>query len=273
MRKVRIFLGVISLLLITLLFLDFTGTIAPFAGWIAKIQFVPALLSLSAFALFIAILTLLVGRVYCSVICPLGIMQDVIIFLRRLFGKKFFASYPSNKELAIRKYTRLGFLGLFVGGGFLGLHFVWLEPYAIYGRIVSFLLSPLYRMGNNALASWAADNSNYLFYAVENVIPSIGAILLSVSFFLLIVLMTLWKGRLWCNTVCPVGTMLGFLARFSFFKMKIQSSSCVKCGACEKICRAQCIDVANGKVDFSRCVGCYDCSAICPKKGISLKKK
>lgn len=272
MRKLRICLATVSLLLTTLLFLDFTGTITRIAGWLAKIQFVPALLALSAFALVTVVLTLLAGRVYCSIVCPLGIMQDVVIFFRKLFGKKFFCSYPAGKELDIRRYLRIGFLGMFVGGGFLGLHFVWLEPYSIYGRIVSFLISPVYRAGNNQLAAWSAENSNFLFYAVENTLPFVGGIVLSISFLAVIVALTLWKGRLWCNTVCPVGTVLGFLARFSFFKIKINSSSCVKCGACEKICRAQCIDVANGKVDFSRCVGCYDCSAVCPKKGISLGK-
>ena len=273
MRKIRICLAAVSLLCITLLFLDNTGLFIPVFGWLAKIQFVPSLIALSAFALVAIILTLLAGRVYCSIICPLGIMQDVIIFMRKIAGKKFFASYPSSKELAVRKYMRLGFLGLFVGGGFLGLHFVWLEPYAIYGRIVSFLLSPVYRSGVNQFASWSAEISNYLVCVVENALPAMGVFLITLSFFVVIVALTLWKGRLWCNTVCPVGTVLGFLAKFSFFKIKINSSSCVKCGACEKICRAQCIDVANGKVDFSRCVGCYDCSAICPKKGISLKKK
>lgn len=271
MRKLRIFLATVSFLLLTLLFLDFTGTLAPFAGWIAKIQFAPAVLALSAFAVVTVVLTLIAGRVYCSVLCPLGIMQDVIIFFRKLFGKKFFGGYPADKSLAVRRYMRFGFLGAFIGGGFLGLHFVWLEPYAIYGRIVSFLLSPLYRAGNNALASWAEQNSNYVFYAVENTLPCVGAILVSVSFFVVIAALTLWKGRLWCNTVCPVGTILGFLAKFSYFKMKIDGSSCVKCGACEKICKSQCIDVKNGKVDFARCVGCFDCTAACPKKSITFK--
>ena len=273
MRKIRIFLAALSFLLLTLAFLDFTGTIARFAGWLAKIQFVPALLSLSLLALIDVLLTLFAGRVYCSVICPLGVMQDVMIFIRRLFGKKFFGSYPSSKELTLRRFARLGFLGFFLGGSFLGLHFVWLEPYAIYGRIASFILSPLYRMGNNALAAWAEKNSSYVFYAVENALPATGAILVSVAFFFAVLALTLWKGRIWCNTVCPVGTVLGFIAKFSIFKIKINSSSCVKCGACEKICKAQCINAAEGKIDASRCIGCFDCIASCPKKGISFKKK
>ena len=63
---------------ITLLFLDFTGTVHAWLGWTAKIQFLPALLALNAgVVVALVVLTLLFGRVYCSVVCPLGVMQDV----------------------------------------------------------------------------------------------------------------------------------------------------------------------------------------------------
>ena len=272
MRKLRIVLAAVSFALATMLFLDFTNTLAPVAGWIARIQFAPAVLALSFASLAIVLLTLVLGRVYCSVVCPLGIFQDIVIFFRKLFGKRFFGGSPAENELKARKWVRLGFLGMFAGGGFLGLHFVWLEPYAIYGRFVSFVLSPLYRMGNNALASWAEKNSSYMFRAVEIVLPCTAALVAGIALVAAIIAMTLWRGRLWCNTVCPVGTFLGFFARFSFFKIKIDEGKCVKCGACEKLCKAQCIDATDGKVDFSRCVGCFDCVKVCPKKGVSFKR-
>ncbi len=78
LRKFRVFLAVIFFIGITLLFLDFTGTIHTWLGWMAKVQFLPALLALNA-GVMIALLalTLLVGRLYCSIICPLGVMQDI----------------------------------------------------------------------------------------------------------------------------------------------------------------------------------------------------
>ena len=66
-------------MLITLLFLDFTGTLHAWFGFLAKIQFLPALLALNfGVVAALIVLTLLFGRVYCSVICPLGVMQDAV---------------------------------------------------------------------------------------------------------------------------------------------------------------------------------------------------
>lgn len=79
LRKIRLTLAVLFFALITLLFLDFTGTLHTWFGWMAKIQFLPALLALNVgVVLALVILTLLLGRVYCSVICPLGVFQDIV---------------------------------------------------------------------------------------------------------------------------------------------------------------------------------------------------
>ena len=79
LRKIRIIAAAFCFVLITLLFLDFTGTIHAWFGWLAKIQFWPALLALNVGVVAgLVILTLLLGRVYCSVICPLGVLQDII---------------------------------------------------------------------------------------------------------------------------------------------------------------------------------------------------
>lgn len=73
LRKIRITLAVICFALITLLLLDFTGTLHTWFGWLARIQFLPAVLALNvAVVASLVVLTLLLGRVYCSVICPLG---------------------------------------------------------------------------------------------------------------------------------------------------------------------------------------------------------
>lgn len=72
-RKIRLTCGIICLTLITLLFLDFTGTLHGWFGWLAKIQFLPAILALNiGVVAFLIILTAVFGRIYCSVICPLG---------------------------------------------------------------------------------------------------------------------------------------------------------------------------------------------------------
>ena len=79
LRKIRLIVALVSFVMITLLFLDFTGTLHTWFGWLAKIQFLPAVLALNVGVILLwVVLTLVFGRVYCSVICPLGVFQDIV---------------------------------------------------------------------------------------------------------------------------------------------------------------------------------------------------
>ena len=196
LRNLRIAFAVVFLALITLLFLDFTGTVSSFFGWLAKVQFVPAVLAVNIGVLvFLVLLTLLFGRVYCSVICPLGVMQDVFAW----FGKKFKKNrYSFSTE---KKTLRFVFLGLYVVlmivPGLAGIAAL-LEPYSSFGLIVSSLLSPIYELCNNLLASVAEANDSYLFY--ENDVWVKSALGIALALALLGVLSFLaWRGgRTYC---------------------------------------------------------------------------
>ena len=79
LRKIRLVAALLFFTMITLLFLDFTGTVHSWFGWMAKIQFLPAVLALNVGVMIaLVLLTLLLGRVYCSVVCPLGVFQDIL---------------------------------------------------------------------------------------------------------------------------------------------------------------------------------------------------
>ena len=273
LRRLRILLAAFSLLTLTAVFLDFTGTAAAWFGWTAKLQFWPAVLG-GSLAVSVAVLacTLLVGRIYCSVVCPLGILQDVLVFLRRLFGFRFPVSGESANARWTRQVVHLASTVVFVSGGFLGLHFQWLEPYAVYGRAASTLLAPLVRLGNNALAGWAERHASYAFHAVEVVAPPVAVVALSAALFVLVCALALWKGRLWCNAVCPVGWLLGCAARHAWLRPRINAAACVKCGQCARACKVRAIDIAKGTVDHAKCVTCFDCGAACQKGAISWSK-
>ena len=244
LRKIRITLAAVCFTLITLLFLDFTGTLHAWLGWLAKIQFLPAVLALNlAVVIVLIVLTLLFGRVYCSVICPMGVFQDIVSWISgRRKGKKARFTYSPAKS-----WLRYGVLALFVIaliagiGSFAAL----LDPYSAYGRIVQNLFSPLYRWGNNMLAFFAERAGSYAFYETE-------------------VWILAWRnGRTYCNTICPVGTVLGFFSRFSLFKPVIDAEKCKECSLCTRKCKASCIDFKSHDIDYSRCVACMDCVDTC----------
>lgn len=100
LRKIRLTFAMICFALITLLFLDFTGTLHGWFGWLAKIQFLPAVLALNVgVILFLVILTLVCGRIYCSVICPLGVFQDILAWLGRQPKKRRKLPFPNIKYI------------------------------------------------------------------------------------------------------------------------------------------------------------------------------
>lgn len=265
LRKIRLTFASLFFVLITLLFLDFTGTIHAWFGWMAKIQFLPALLALNVgVVLLLLVLTLVFGRVYCSVICPLGVFQDVVSWIA---GRQKKNRFRYSKALSGLRY---GVLGIFVIaclagiGSFVAL----LAPYSSYGRIASNLFAPVYQWGNNLLAMLAERLDSYAFYSVDVWMKSLPTFIIAVVTFVVIVVLAWRGGRTYCNTVCPVGTVLGFVARFSWLKPVIDSSKCVNCNLCARNCKASCINIKEHEIDYSRCVACMNCIGKCHKGAI-----
>jgi polyferredoxin len=258
MRTLRITLATVSFILLSLLFLDFTGTVRHYAGWLPRLQFVPALLALNAAVIAgLILVTLLLGRVYCSVICPLGILQDAIAWL--FARKKKYAHTPARNSL------RHGFLALFVIlllAGLMPLAAL-LEPYSAYSRIVSNLLGPVYQWGNNLLAYAAQRQASYAFFSVDVWLKSAGALGVAVVTLGIVGFLAWRHGRAYCNTVCPVGTALGFLSRYALLRPVIDLSKCTGCRRCERACKASCIDAKTHHIDASRCVACMNCTTAC----------
>ena len=260
LRTIRLTLAVIFFALITLLFLDFTGTLHAWFGWMAKIQFLPAVLALNiGVVLFLAVLTLVFGRIYCSVICPLGVFQDIVSWLSAKRKKNRF------RYSSALKWLRYGVLGVFVLAiiGGLNSFVVLLAPYSSYGRIVSSLFSPLYQWANNGLAYLAERADSYAFYETDVWMKSLPTLLIATVTLVVLIVLAWRGGRTYCNTICPVGTVLGFLSKYSLLKPVIDTKKCNSCGLCARNCKASCIDTDNYQVDHSRCVACMDCLDSC----------
>ena len=235
LRKTRITLAVISILLVTLLFLGIDYGINQWLGWMAKIQFLPALLALNFILEILLLVTLLFGRIYCSVICPLGILQDIYSWLGGKFKKNRFSYVKEHKWL---RYSVLVIFFVCLIIGFTPVTTL-LAPYSTYGRIVT---------------------SFYVNNLTLSIIAWVILLILGILAFL--------YGRAYCNSICPVGTILSFFSRFSLFRVRFDESKCKHCGLCEKNCKARAIDSKTGAIDYSRCVVCGDCIEKC--KGNAL---
>ena len=269
LRKTRITLAALFLVGITLLF---TGIGHDWLGWMAKLQFLPSLLALNlAVVIGILLVTFLLGRIYCSVICPMGIYQDVVNWLRRRLGdlmqhlqteriKKLKTLKPDAKP-AVRQYTKkfsylkehrwvrygvlvLSILSIVLSGQML---IALIAPYSAYGRMVQSLVQAF--AGSVSLA-----------------------LLVTGLLTLIIITCSAWLwGREYCNTICPVGTVLSLLSRVSLIRPVIDTDKCTRCGKCARGCKSSCIDFKAGKIDYSRCVDCFDCLENCQEGALEYK--
>ena len=272
LRKIRLALAVLFFALVTLLFLDFTGTLHAWFGWMAKIQFLPAVLALNVGVVaFLVVLTLVLGRVYCSVICPLGVFQDIISWINsRRKKKKFRFSYSPAKS-----WLRYGVLAVFLIALIAGIGSLaaLLAPYSSYGRIANNLFAPIYQWGNNLLAYFAERADSYAFYETTVWIKSLPTFIIALLTFIIIAVLAWRNGRTYCNTICPIGTVLGFLSRFALFRPAIDSSKCKDCSLCARQCKAACIDFKNHQIDYSRCVACMDCLDACKHDALHFESR
>ena len=258
LRKIRTILAGVFFVLITLLFLDITGTLHHWLSWLAQIQFLPAVMALNVVVVVaLLLLTLIFGRIYCSVICPLGVFQDILARFRRKKNK-----YSYSKEVRWLRYPVLVVFIIAAVAG-IGSLFQLLAPYSAYGRIATMIFQPVWKLGNNVLAEIAARADSYAFYTVDTWMRSLPVFIIA-AVTLVVLFVLAWRGgRTYCNTICPVGTILSFFARFSWLKIHFDEDKCKNCSMCSKNCKAACIDYKNHKVDYSRCVVCGNCIDSC----------
>ena len=263
LRILRILLAVSVFVGLNLFFFGFAdGT------GLAQVQFVPACLAFNVVVLgVVAGVTLLAGRLYCSIVCPLGIFQDVVLWIRRQFRRTSFLFHAGRP--VVRAVAAVLFAALLLCGAasLAGL----VEPYSVYGRFATHLFEPLTAACNNYVADLCMRWGRPCMLKSEIFIRGWSALAVAgVSLAALTVVAAL-RGRLFCNTVCPVGAVLGLLSVKAPVRIRLDAAKCVKCGLCAKACKAECIDVENGKVDQSRCVRCFTCIGTCKKGALSWK--
>ena len=227
-RWMRIAAAALFLVLMTAAF----SGVAAWAAELPHLEFAPALLR-------------------CCAAFSLGALATVVIIVlvSWLFGRFYCACFcplgswqdlvgwaSRRKGRTERNHPRIRYFvaGFSLSGlaAFWTLPFLLFDPYSNFGRIVA---------GG---------------FALGGVVPLV-----------LITLLAVWKKRIFCTTVCPVGTILGLFGRFGLFRLHL-TDQCVKCGACVKVCPAGCIDPAAGTLDNERCVRCLNCLSVCRTGGV-----
>ena len=242
---------IVSGIVLVCCFLAFTTGFSFFAKFFVihlgpVIASLVASFSITVLIAFLAILifTFLFGRFYCSIICPLGILQNFINFFSFKKSSNYKNFYKTRYTIAAIVFAAL-FCGWAVG-------FKILDPYTNFGLIASSIFTPIHN----------------LIIKAEHYEFTILTLAISLIPFVILIFLVLFKRRFFCTAICPVGTVLGLFAKFGIFRFKI-SDECVTCGACFRGCPAGSINLKDKKIDNELCIRCLKCISVCPKHAIS----
>jgi len=275
-KTLRVFIALVSLFLFLLLFFAEETIQSSISSSLLYLQFTPSFINflspiveVSFGFLIVIFLTLLFGRVYCSALCPLGILIDLI---HRLPGFKFFKQSKHKFKTAWKKTRLFFFFAVVISmiAGSLSLLNL-LDPYSLFSRLMTNLLRPIQVLIHNLLVIFLENKEIYIFSSLEPFYVSLKIVSISLLFAVLIIWLSYKYGRLYCNSICPVGTLLGFFSRNSLLGFHIDKDSCTKCRRCEKKCKADCIDSRQHLIDLSRCVSCFNCIDACSESAIAYK--
>lgn len=276
LKRIRVAVSLSIFILTLILFLNINEWFtSKYSGIITYLQFVPSIIKFFSIAGFSAlgfalviVITFIWGRVYCSTICPLGTLQDIVSYLSRKWMKKKRHFYL--KPYSIIRYSFLSLTIIFLFSGTIYLLNL-LDPFSIFGKITSNIFRPLVLNIYNLFTGILESINIFWIYPVDILTTNWLSFTIAILFFTLVVLFSLKRGRLFCNSVCPVGTLLGLFSKYAVFQIKIDESNCVSCHLCERECKSGCIDKQNKIIDFTRCVGCFNCFNACHSNGIVYK--
>ncbi|MFN3555490.1 MAG: 4Fe-4S dicluster domain-containing protein [Bacteroidales bacterium] len=277
LRKTRIVVSLFVFTFLLLFFLNIHGRIIdPVAEFFLRLQFFPSILRLTAITfaisslgfLLVLLLTFLFGRVYCSSICPMGTLQDIFIAIARRFKsrKKRRFVYTPNKKLILRYSILSATLLFWIFGSLFLLNL--LDPYSNFGKISVTLVQPVFTRGVNILSALLERMDLYILAPMLTQSLPRDVIAVSVGIFGVIFVLSVWRGRLFCNSLCPVGSILGLVSSRSVYRIAFQDEACTFCGKCERVCKAECLDSKNKVVDHGRCVSCFNCFDSCSNNGL-----
>ncbi|HPW78584.1 MAG: quinol dehydrogenase periplasmic component [Bacteroidetes bacterium ADurb.Bin037] len=247
-----VFLGLVCF------FLSFSAKATVLWHALLGLQIVPAILGIASggllTVLLVLLITLIFGRIYCSVLCPLGIWQDIVYRTGLFFRNRKKCRMQYTKAHNVLRYSILIIVVLCVAFSFV-LPLVWLDPYGLFGKMAVNLGRPLVSLITGSVRE----------------IWNPAATFVAAVLFVAISLVAIFKGRLYCNAICPVGSLLGIISGYSMFRVQIDESVCTHCRLCGMSCKSGCIDCNNTFIDHSRCVVCLDCISKCSRQGIHYR--
>ena len=251
LRTFRILLAIIFFIASALYLYEGAGR-RPMADISFKSQIILSMITMTIGATITwLLLTFLIGRVYCSTVCPVGALTDLFARTGRLIPRRD-KDYRWKRRAPWSGYLLMVYI-LSLLLGFLAVAYI-VEPWNIMRNIVSIARPEATALSWQTLGVGAA--------------VSIIAGILSLLF---IAGLSLRSGRDFCTDLCPLGAALGAVSNNALLHIEIDTDKCVYCGKCEAGCSAHCIRLKKRYVDNARCLRCFDCLSACEYDAIRLQ--
>jgi len=225
-------------------------------------------------SLIMIVATLLLGRVFCGWVCPLGTLNNMVGSLK----KKRLEGAP--KDWYRVKYYILAFI---LASSVFSLQLVGImDPLSLLIRSLSVSVYPLFNYGVRAFfdtvynlnTKGVVDISEFIYSFLKKSVLSFQqpfynqAAFIGALFFLVLGL-NLVEKRFWCKYLCPLGAFLGILSRFSLLKRSV-SEGCTSCGACATVCHGNASPDKGDEWRDTECLYCWNCDDICPQNAVSF---
>lgn len=233
-------------------------------------------------SLVVLAMTLLLGRVFCGWICPMGTTLDISDRLFFRGKRKKDAPNPRNW-----KYYILA--GLLVTSLFTVQAVYLLDPLCLLTRTIVLVfvgpaqfavrslfqvfygwsgssIGPVSSAGmwlSGVMGNWPIMNGPQYYYREAMLVLAVFAVIVGLN--------SLTR-RFWCRNLCPLGALLGLFAQVPILK-RVVSSGCTDCGKCVRGCNMGAIPKAPRLTRSPECIECFDCVADCPPKAIRFGLK
>ena len=233
-----------------------------------------------AYSIITIIVTVLLGRLFCGWVCPLGTLNNLVGSIR-----KKAAAHQGRKWHRVKYYILIGILG----SSLFTLQPVGImDPLSLIIRSFSISLFPAFNYGVRAAFDTIYSVNPFGLAALSEPLYTVlkksvlafdksyyeQSIFLG-SLFLAILGLNLIERRFWCKYLCPLGALLGLLSRFSWLRRSV-SEECTECGACSRVCQGNAAPDQKENWKDSECLYCWNCDDICPSNAVSFgfgKKK
>lgn len=225
-------------------------------------------------SLILIFITVVLGRVFCGWICPLGTLNNIISSFR---NRKYFIQKESLykfKYLLLISLLVSSIFGLQIAGIFdpisLTIRSFSVSLYPMFNYVISLFFDNIYKLQIPVFT----DFSEYIYSIFKKTLLPFQqtyynqGIFIGILF-LFILGLNLIENRFWCRYLCPLGALLGILSRFSILKRNV-SEGCTSCGVCASVCQSNASPDKKNTWRKSECMFCWNCDDICPNNAVSF---